>query len=164
MGENELPLALSMVAASLIAGFLAGYLASLRRVRRVERALEALHRAAISEKALRKAVRLASKKPKRRYIVFEVLSAEPVDESLIERSVIDLFRALYGEIALSDSRLKLVDYDSSINRGIFSIRREYKHHALAVLGLIRRINGREVMLMPIAVSGTLKRARKRLER
>ncbi len=96
---------------------------------------------------------------KKRYIVFEVLGVEPVKFEELRDAIMGTVRRVYGELGEARLRVKLIEYDEVRRRGILRVRREFKLHALAVLGLTRDFNGRRLLLVPISTTGSLKRAR-----
>jgi ribonuclease P/MRP protein subunit POP5 len=101
----------------------------------------------------------ASRRRKKRYIVFEVLGVEPVKFEELRDAIMGTVRRVYGELGEARLRVKLIEYDEVRRRGILRVRREFKLHALAVLGLTRDFNGRRLLLVPISTTGSLKRAR-----
>ncbi len=113
------------------------------------------------EQVLGYPVRLSRRVSKRgkRYIVFEVLGTEPLKFEELREAVVSTVRRVYGELGEARLRIKLVEYDEARRRGILRVRREFKLHALAVLGLIRSFNGRRLLIIPISTTGSLKRAR-----
>lgn len=157
-------LAAALLASSIIAGAVAGYIASVIRARRVERILSVLGLTAYAERRLARLYRKAASKPKRRYIVFEVLSEGSLEARALEEALRREFSRLFGEVALAASGLSLADFNPETMRGVVRVRREFKVHALAAMGALRSIEGVRVMVTPIAVSGTLKRARRRMEK
>ncbi|MFN4046246.1 MAG: Rpp14/Pop5 family protein, partial [Acidilobaceae archaeon] len=72
-------------------------------------------------------------------------------------------RNVYGELGEAAMRAHLVEYNEVRRRGIIRVRGPYKDHVLAVLGLIRNTGNKRVLIAPIAVTGSLKRARKLVE-
>ncbi len=147
---------------SLLAGGIAGYLAAKKASARLERALARLAEAARLERELAREARKAAARPKRRYIVFEAFSEGPLDAGRLESALKEAFSRLFGEAALAASGLSLIDFNPETMRGVVRVRRDYKIHALAAMAALRRVDGRRVMIAPLAVSGTLKRARRRM--
>jgi len=98
-----------------------------------------------------------------RYIVFEALTSDRIQLEQLNNAIIDTMRKLYGELGLATTRIRLIDYNEDRRRGIVRVRREYKMHALAILGFLREVSGKRVKLIPLTVTGTLKRAKRVLE-
>ncbi len=160
MAQLELIL---VAAASVLAGAASGAAAAYllcKRCRGAALAVEAVTAAAARERLLVRLRRRIKRKPSKRYIVFEVVGG-PVEPKDLEDAIREAFARLFGEPALGVSMLRLVEYHDDRMVGILRVRREYKYHALAALGLVRSISGRRVLLVPVLTSGTLKRARRR---
>lgn len=100
-----------------------------------------------------------AKKRGKRYVIFEILSAERFSREEVAQATIAAMLKLYGEVGLAMSGLKLIDYDEVRRRGIVRVRREEKGRVLAALNYVREIGGKRARIMPIATSGTLRRAR-----
>ncbi len=157
------------VLVALAAGFAAGLAASAMTLlparRRLERAAGLLELALRLEARYREAAgaaRKLSRRPRRRYIVFEVVPAGAVDAESLEEAVRSVLKELKGLSGLAEAGIKVVEYSPETGRGILRVRRGYKYIALAVLGLVRRVNGKKVLVLPLATTGSIKRARRLL--
>jgi ribonuclease P/MRP protein subunit POP5 len=135
--------------------------ASLGEARRLRRVVAALLSGAARERNIVRARRILSRRPRRRYIVFEVIPGGFREAEVWEaiKATAERFAGLLG---LALSGLALVDYDEERSRGIVRVRREYKGLALTVLSLTRRISGVRVLIVPLATTGSIKRARRLL--
>ncbi len=100
------------------------------------------------------------KKPRRRYLVFEIASIKDIDPGLLESSIKEKFKDLFGITNLADSYLKLIYYDNKTKRGIIRIRHIYLNHLITTIALIRKIDNDEILIIPIRTSGTINKARK----
>jgi len=134
---------------------------SLGEARRLRSIVAALLSGAARERDVLRARRILARRPRRRYIVFEVIPG-----GFREEEVWGAIRAtaerLAGLLGLSLSSLTLIDYDEERSRGIVRVRREYKGLALAVLSMTRRVSGTKVLIVPLATTGSVKRARRLL--
>ncbi len=152
----ELVLALALVASYACIALL------LVRVRRLERRVSMLaglvEKAVSFDRVVRKLER-AMRKPRKRYIVFRVVSEEPIDPESVERAIADKFREVVGEVGYTLARPRLIQGGGDC--WILRVRHTYKNHAIAVLGLVREVDGVRVLLVPVATSGTIRRARSR---
>ncbi|MEB3780807.1 MAG: hypothetical protein GSR85_11370 [Desulfurococcales archaeon] len=110
----------------------------------------------------KKLAREYGRKPRRRYIVFEVATTDKVGMDDVEEAIVDAIREVLGSLGLVESGFKLIYYDEARRRGIIRVRHDYKFKILGILGLVREIRGREVNVIPITVTGSLKNAKKRL--
>ena len=103
---------------------------------------------------------LEARKPRRkRYIVFEVISNEIITSSELNHALKEEAEKLLGILGLSDITLKLIDFDEKFKRGIIRTDNHSKYVVLALLGLIRNINDKKVLLIPLKTTGTIKKAR-----
>ncbi len=107
-------------------------------------------------------------KPRRRYVVFEVvpisgdlgsLSREELEEAL-SRS----YRELNGLVGLSLARPTLVHYDRSRGLGVLAVKHTWKRQAILAMSLVREVGGVRVLLNPLRTTGTRRKALKYLER
>ncbi|MCX8195522.1 MAG: hypothetical protein N3F67_00325 [Acidilobaceae archaeon] len=103
---------------------------------------------------------LFRKRERRRYIVFEALTSERLGREEVGRAFALAMKELYGELGLIASRAKLIEYDEERRRGAVRVRSSYKDHALAALAYVREVEGKKARLVPIAATGSLRRARK----
>ena len=149
------------IAAGAVAGAAAAWVVSgfrLRRIAELESLLAAALKGEAGQRALVKASKLVLRRPRRRYIVFEVVPAR-VGREEVERAIEDTARSVLGLVGLADSALKLVEFNEATGRGVLRVRHTHKYVALAVLGLVRRAGGRQVMLVPLATTGSIRRAK-----
>ena len=149
-----------------LGGLAGAFVFTLRERRRLRRLAALLSLAVRMEARAREAVRVAralGRRPRRRYVVFEVVPAHG-DEAEVERTVYSVLESVLGLVGFSDAGVKLVEYNAETGRGILRVRHTYKTLALAALGLIREIGGRRVAVVPLAVTGSVKRAKRLLKR
>ena len=158
-GVLVLAIGLSLIALAISALSLVHSRRLSSMVRRHSKLLEALLNMADLSKTIEKARKAAAMKPRRRYIVFEVIPGD-LDHAEVEAALNETLRKLVGIVGESSSRMKLLYFDKRRSRGIIRIRREHKYLALAVLGLTRSIAGRRVIVIPLAVTGSIKRAKR----
>lgn len=101
---------------------------------------------------------------RRRYIVFEVLTAAELKEDSVRRALESKFQEIFGSESLVLSSFKVIHYDSRLHRGIVRVKSKYTDHAMAVMGLVREIDGVGLLMYPIATSGTVRRAMRKLQK
>jgi ribonuclease P/MRP protein subunit POP5 len=100
-----------------------------------------------------------SRRPRRRYIVFKILSEKDVNERMIYQNLTVAARRLLGSSFLADSGFQLVYYNPLTKKGVIRVRDPYKYLAIGVLGLIRELGGGSALVIPILTTGTIKRAK-----
>ena len=103
-------------------------------------------------------------KPRKRYLIFELLGYKSVDAKRIEREFKEKLSLLSGSIGVGLSGLKVVYYDARNGLGIIRFYHLYKKLVLLSLSLIRRIDGNDVVVIPIKTTGTLRKAREILKK
>jgi len=123
------------------------------RIRRVLRLL--------SPKSLRKAIKTQEKRLIKRYIVFEIFD-EGINIDELKSTLIDSLSRELGIMNLASCNIKLIWYSMRKHCGILRIRGPYLciPTVLSALSLIRNLNGKKVIIVPLKVTGTLKRAKK----
>ena len=100
---------------------------------------------------------------KHRYVAVKCYPEKTIDTEKIYRTIEDTFRRLFGEVYLVDSRLRRVNVRKVSEKNIImSCRHAYLGKVLAAITLINRVNGEEVALDVVAVSGTLKTLKRKI--
>ena len=131
--------------------------------RRARMLLEATLGAARLRELARIRRELASR-PRRRYIVFSVVSEREVGQRILSQELTRAARSLLGSSFIADSGFSLVYFNPATQRGVIRVRSRYKHAAIAVLSVVRSIGGRPAVLLPVRTSGTLRKAREVADR
>ncbi len=107
-----------------------------------------------------KIIKKLKEKPRVRYIVFEIISNCDVKEKELRRELRKALLETIGFSGLARSGATLVYYDSNRRVGIARTRESFKNSIIGVLGLIRKINDCEVLIVPLRTTGTIKSAKK----
>ncbi|WP_148679003.1 Rpp14/Pop5 family protein [Aeropyrum pernix] len=151
---------LAAALAGLVAGGVAGLLASGLYVVRLRRLARILSRAALRQRELVRLRRLAGRRPRRRYVAFEVLSLDgpPPGKGEFEEALRGVYLKAFGAESLALARPRIVYYEEESGRGVVAVVRDYRYHILAALGLVRMAGGRRVLVVPLRTSGTVKGA------
>jgi len=125
----------------------------------------------LGSRTLKKYVRSLGRKRKdrKRYLIFEVLlfgneikQDSAIDKIKVENAIRASFEKLFGALDLSRSGLSLVYFDEKVMRGILRFRAPFRTKVIAALGYIRELDGINAMLIPLRVTGTLKKALSKL--
>jgi len=100
------------------------------------------------------------KKIRRRYIVFSIISEHDFDKRELEKAIRKKLALLYGIISLAKADPQLVFYDPRLKKGVIRTSHVMKDYVLAALSIIRNINEKQLLIIPIKTTGTIKKAKK----
>ena len=145
---------------SITASLLASITVSIMVTSRLRKSIKLILSSLRTYRDLQRASRLLSRKPRRRYIVFEVISEAPIDWDALEEEVKKVITEYLGKTGRIDSGVALAYYDPDRRRGVLRVRADYRYKVLGLLGLVRRVQGRKVLIIPLAVTGSVKRAKR----
>ncbi|MEM2444817.1 MAG: Rpp14/Pop5 family protein [Sulfolobales archaeon] len=128
-------------------------------VYRVERRL-GLITEAIKSKSIMKVVNTLKmgKRLRKRYMIFEVISEKEINSGLLEYEIRASFRRLFGELHLARAALALQYFNSKSSIGVIKHSHIYRYKLLASLGVVRKVGDFKVMIIPLRITGTLKKA------
>ena len=102
------------------------------------------------------------KKPyRKRYILFEIISNSRIKENLIEKAILQSMKRLFGEIGVSESRIKILTEFSEKNQHVLRVDHRYVPKAKLAMAMIKEINKKKVIFKTIKVYGTLKKIKMR---
>ncbi|MCD6084949.1 MAG: hypothetical protein J7J20_05350 [Desulfurococcales archaeon] len=158
-------LVLSLVAILLSIFLLIKYLSIADRLR--------MFAVAINSKAVRRFLKAVeekrSKRIRKRYLIFEVLVyGNEVNQwfslkgSEVENAIKKSFRELFGSLALSRSGIALVYFSDRDMKGVMRFKAPYRTKLITALGYVKEVNGVRVLVIPLGISGTLKKALSKL--
>ena len=101
---------------------------------------------------------LPTLRTKKRYVVYEAISEQPVRHDQVVSAVTDSFRENFGLFTLGSSGLMDTRiYDK--NRGILKINNKYLKHLGVSMAMITEINKNPAIIHAVGVSGILKKAK-----
>ena len=96
-----------------------------------------------------------------RYIVFQIITnSQSVEESLIKSSIWKTYQNIYGLYNSSNAGLYFEEYNEFKKTGIILCSHTSLNHLLTVLAIITEINGVEVLIHVLQVTGTIDKAKK----
>lgn len=98
---------------------------------------------------------LPSLKEKKRYIVFEVIG-DSVKVELMKKSVSEALKKFLGEYGFSKLNYRFVNHDT--NKGMIKVSNKFVDHVKTALIMISKIDGKEVIVRSVGVSGTINKA------
>jgi ribonuclease P/MRP protein subunit POP5 len=101
---------------------------------------------------------LPTLREKHRYILFKLISQEPVEYSDFEQAIWHTLLELYGESGVSKMSFRLVRnmYDERGQAGVAKCNHASVPQVVAGLGLVSRLGESKVVAKILKVSGTLK--------
>ena len=72
-------------------------------------------------------------------------------------------RRLAGALGLAEANVSLVYYDPEKPAGIVRATNTTKYVVLAALAMVRRVDGRRALIVPVRTAGTIKRAKRAIQ-
>jgi len=138
-----------------VAGLVLALLAWLKLVN-LAKLVKSLYAVSRTKLALEKTRR----KLRKRYVVFAVLSEKKHSKNNVEKAIRSTFREYFGELLLIKCDPQLIYFDLERQRGVIRCTHLCKMQVLATLALIREIEHEKCLIVPIRVTGTIKKARK----
>ena len=105
---------------------------------------------------------MPSLKEKNRYLVFEMVSETKIKHNELKEAIINSILSFLGELETAKTGLKILP-DYKKNKGIIKITHLYADKIKTALILIKNINKKKVIIKTTSISGTLKKARQKME-
>ncbi|MBW3003419.1 hypothetical protein KY328_03230 [Candidatus Woesearchaeota archaeon] len=99
-----------------------------------------------------------SLKEKKRYLVFEIVSKTKFDFADVVTAVRKEFSRFLGELGMAKAGIAFLPDKWKANRGIIRLNHDMVDHVKASLTMVKDINGVEVIVKSVGVSGILKKA------
>jgi RNase P/RNase MRP subunit POP5 len=113
-----------------------------------------------SEELKPKVPRLTLRKNKKRYIIFKVLSDhDDINVQDMEKQIRMALQELLGKVWLDISNPRVVIYDPGRMSGIISTNRLGYKAVLAALPFVKSVEDKEILLVPVRTTGSLKKAK-----
>ncbi len=101
---------------------------------------------------------LPSLKPKKRYIVFRIISSESYSSAEVEAKVQEALLHFLGELGVARAAPIFIKEKYKNNKFILKVGHKYVDEVKSALVLIKSIKKTPVILCSVTVSGTLKKA------
>ena len=101
---------------------------------------------------------------RKRYVVFTILSDKNLSKRDVESVITRVFKDFYGSDLLVKADPQLVYYEPRLMRGVIRVNGLYKDQLISVLGFIRDVNGVKCLFIPVKTTGTIRKARRIMER
>lgn len=106
---------------------------------------------------------LPSLREKKRYLTFEIISKSKIkDFSNVSKAVWSVLTSFIGELGAAKAGIWLLPdkYNKKSQRGIIKVNHKYVNNLKSSLSLIRKIEGEEVIVRSLIVSGMISKASK----
>lgn len=100
-----------------------------------------------------------AKRERNRYLVYEAHAASPVSGEDIGKAIWASALSFLGELGVSRSGLRVVDFDEKKQKGIIKVNHTSVEEARVVLALVKEVNKKPVALRVVGVSGIIKKAK-----
>lgn len=99
-----------------------------------------------------------SLRERKRYILFQVISEEPITYEDLEQAIWNQFLDTFGELGVSRLDMRIVKnlYDQERQTCVISCNNNSVQQVIAGLGLISRLGDSRIIIKVLKVSGTIK--------
>ena len=104
---------------------------------------------------------MPSLKERNRYLVLEVVSETKIDDKRLKESIITSVLKFLGELELAKAGLKIIDLKN--NKIIIKATHLYVDKIKTALILIKKIDNKNIIIKTVNVTGSLKKARLKME-
>jgi len=104
---------------------------------------------------------LPSLREKKRYLVFEIISKQKIDNlSKISNAILREAKNYLGEMGMAKAGLLILKdkYNIAKQRGIIKVNNKMLNNLKAALCFVKEIDNQEVIIKSVGVSGILKKA------
>jgi len=98
-----------------------------------------------------------SLREKKRYLVYEAISADNLDSNAVKEAINSSFKELFGLNGLAKAGLSFIEFKE--NKGILKVSAKGLDMIRATFCFIRKINKQDVVLRSLGASGMLKKAK-----
>ncbi|MFH1053334.1 MAG: Rpp14/Pop5 family protein [Candidatus Woesearchaeota archaeon] len=107
---------------------------------------------------------LPSLREKKRYLAFEIISKKPINDfKIVSQSLWSSFLEYLGKFGVSKAGLWILPdkYDAKNQRGLIRVNNKEVDSLKSALIMIKEIQGQDVIIRSVGVSGILKKAENR---
>ena len=104
---------------------------------------------------------LPSLREKKRYLVFEIISKQKIDNfNLVEKSIMNNALTFLGQLGIAKAGAMMLKdkWNKELQRGIIRINHKHVDEMKAALTLIKKIENNDVVVKSVGVSGILNKA------
>jgi len=104
------------------------------------------------------------RRERRRYLIVRLIHSGKLGKAELESLILNAYRKLYGSSRSSTAGLKVMDLDEGTGTAIIRFKAPRKWEILAALGAVENLSEGKVIVIPLRVSGTLRKAREYIKR
>jgi RNase P/RNase MRP subunit POP5 len=102
-----------------------------------------------------------SKRPKKRYLLFEIKSKEKTNSFFAKKEIIAFLKGFFKE-KFFEKKISFILFSEKKSKGIIRCRREEKENVSKALEKIKKINGNFVQAKTILSSGSLLKLKQKI--
>lgn len=107
---------------------------------------------------LAKIVKPSRGRIRKRYVVIRLLSRDVLKREEVEEALSETFIRFFGEAGYVKANPKLVYFNEESGSCIVRINHTYVRALISVIWMIRDINGKQCLMIPIKTTGTIRKA------
>jgi len=105
---------------------------------------------------------LPTLKERKRYLAFEIVSKSAINDSKqVSENILTKSHEFLGVLGMSKAGIQTLKYNKANQRGLIKVNNKHVDELKAALNFVKDINGKDVIIKSIGVSGILKKAQER---
>jgi len=104
------------------------------------------------------------RRERRRYLVVRLIHANKLGKAGLESLLLNAYEKLFGSSRTLTAGLKVIDLDEGAGTAIVRFKAQRKWEVLAALGAVENLSEGKVMVIPLRISGTLRKAKEYVKR
>ena len=107
---------------------------------------------------------LPSAREKKRYLVFEISSKHEIEDfNPVYEAILARCMRYLGELGMSKANIYILKdkWNKNLQRGIIRVNNKHTHDLRAALSLVNDLNGQQINVKTIGMSGILKKAQEK---
>lgn len=104
--------------------------------------------------------KVVESKVRKRYIVFKIIAEDKFSKNTVWESIKSFIVNNVGEIGFVNANPELIYFDEDIQTGVLRITHRYSKFVAGLINLIKEINGKKCLIIPVKITGTLRKAKK----
>ncbi len=104
------------------------------------------------------------RRERRRYLIVRLVYSGKLSEAELESLLLNAYGKLYGSSRSSTAGLKVMDLDERTGTATIRFKAPRKWEVLAALGAVENLSEGRVVVIPLRVSGTLRKAKEYVRR